>query len=102
MAGRKLNIHGLGEKLKKHGCAKAGNTSGDHIFNHHMVRPPKAAAPCASAARQYVVSACIFSFCAEFVFSFTSPSVCVTKASSIASIVFDEYEILFALQGPQR
>ena len=31
-----------GQKLKKHGWAKAEKTSGDHILNHHMVRRPEA------------------------------------------------------------
>ena len=61
-----------GHKLRINGWAKAENTSGDHILNHHMVRPPKAAAPCGEgrpkAARQYVVSACIFSFCPALFF----------------------------------
>ena len=54
------------QRLKIHGWAKAENTSRDHILNHHMVRLPLAAAPCGEgrlkAARQYVVSACIFNF----------------------------------------
>ena len=44
MAVQKLKIHGLGQKLNKHGWAKAENTSGDHMLNHNVVkgdrRPP--------------------------------------------------------------
>jgi hypothetical protein len=41
MAGQKLEIRGLGQSLNKQGSAKAENTSGDHILNHHMVQPPE-------------------------------------------------------------
>jgi hypothetical protein len=74
MAGQKLKIHGLGQQLKKHGWAKAENTSGDHILNHHVLkggqRPPvnmwspfvfsAVAQPCFISFRP---KPCISSFC---------------------------------------
>ena len=67
MAGQKLKIHGLGQKLNKHCWAKAENTSGDHILTGGL-RPPFTTL-CGRLRRphhvviKYVVSACIFSFC---------------------------------------